>query len=293
MTDHTLENQFGGWRGKFALGALILSILSVIWFAAAALGAKYGLWSWQFGLLKMTVGWGRFVAFGALGLAVLAVIISLVKAPRKQPLMLSIGAFLIAGLLAGRMAGLAANGQSVPSIHDIQTDWNNPVEFSEALITVRGPGSNPVRYGADAVYRDANHPRFGGKLIADIQEEAECGSHDDDVCEDSETPKPYKPLESLLINAPRADVFAAAERIVKARGWEIVTSNGEAGIIEATHTSPWWGFKDDVAIRIGEAEGDTTRVDMRSISRVGGSDLGANARRISAFLYELDGQRWQ
>ena len=82
-------------------------------------------------------------------------------------------------------------------------------------------------------------------------------------------------------------------RIARARGWNIVTSDAGAGILEATHTSPWWGFKDDVAIRIREAEGNTTRVDMRSISRVGGSDLGANARRITAFLYDLDGQRYE
>ena len=292
MNDHILEDQSGGWRGKFSLFAVLFSIFGVAWFASAALGSKYGLWSWQFGLGKMTVAWGPIVAFGALGIAVLACIIALVKAPRKRPLMLGIGALLIAGLLAGRLAGLGAGAQSVPPIHDIQTDWADPVVLSDALMAARGADSNPVRYGADAVFRDPKNEQFGGKLIADIQEAAECVSRDEDLCEDSETPKPYKPLESLLIDAPRADVFAAAERIARARGWDIVTSDASAGILEATHTSSWWGFKDDVAIRIREAEGNTTRIDMRSISRVGGSDLGANARRITAFLYDLDGQRF-
>ena len=311
MSDNILEDQSGGRRGKFSLFALLFSIFGVIWFASAALGSKYGLWGWEFGLGKMTRAWGPIVAFGALGLSVLACIIALVKSPRKRPFMLALGALLIAGLLAGRLAGLGAGAQAVPAIHDIQTDWSDPVVLSDALMAARGGDSNPVRYGEDARFREMNEPKredfrkekkfkqavdffekHSGRLIADIQEAAECASHDEDVCEDSETPKPYKPLESLLIDAPRADVFAEAERIVLARGWEIVTNDKAAGVLEATHTSPWWGFKDDVAVRIREAEGNTTRVDMRSISRVGQSDLGANARRISDFLYELDGQRY-
>ena len=292
MSERMEEDQSGGLRGKFALFALLMSIFGVAWFAAAALGSKYGLWDWQFGLIKMTIAWGPIVAFGALGLSALALIAGLVKAPRKRPVMLAIGALLIGGLLIGRLYGLRQGAQAVPPIHDIQTDWGDAVVFSDVLMAARGSESNPVRYGADAVFRDAGSEQFGGRLIADIQEAAECASHDEDVCEDSETPKPYKPLEPLLIDAPRGQVFEAALRIAGQEGWEIVTSDADAGVLEATHTSGWWGFKDDVAIRIREAEGNTTRVDMRSVSRVGGSDLGANARRISAFLYELDGQRY-
>ena len=294
MSDVMDEDQSGGWRGKFSLFAVLFSIFGVVWFASAALGSKYGLWSWQLGLLKMTVGWGPIVAFGALGIAVLSCIIALVKAPRKRPLMLGIGALLIAGLLAGRLAGLGAGAQSVPPIHDIQTNWADPVELSAGLMAARGEGSNPVLYGDEARFPSEDredNKRFFGRLISDIQEEAECETDGKDACEDG-APKPYGPIEPLLIDAPRADVFAAAERIAHARGWDIVTSDASAGILEATHTSPWWGFKDDVAIRIREAEGNTTRVDMRSISRVGQSDLGANARRITAFLYDLDGQRF-
>lgn len=293
MSDVMDEDQSGGWRGKFSLFAVLFSVFGVLWFAVAALGTKYGLWNWEFGLLTMTVSWGRFVIFGTFGASVIALIAGLVKAPRKRPVMLAIAALLVSALLGGRMLGLGAAGQAVPPIHDIQTDWADPVVLSDALMAERGPDSNPVRYGADAVFRDPDSEQFGGKLIAEIQETAECASHDEDVCEDSETPKPYKPLESLLIDAPRGKVFETAQALVEKRGWAIVSADAEAGILEATHTSTWWGFKDDVAIRIREAEGNTTRIDMRSISRVGGSDLGANARRITYFLYDLDGQRWE
>lgn len=286
----TYVDQSGGWRGKVALGALLFSVFAVLWFMAAALGTKMGLWSWQFGLLTMMINLGRVVVIGSVALAVIALIVGLIRAPRKQPVMLAIGALLISGLLFGRLAGLGAGAQSVPPIHDIQTDWSDPVVLSNAMMTARGTESNPVRYGDEAVFDYGGDSPFEGRLISEIQEEAECDSDDPDICEDAETPKPYRPLNPLIMSAAPGDVFAAAEQLSRDRGWTIVNTDEAAGLIEATHTSAWFGFKDDIAIRI-RAEGEGSRVDMRSISRVGQSDLGANARRISAFLYDLDGQR--
>ncbi|MEM9669359.1 MAG: DUF1499 domain-containing protein [Pseudomonadota bacterium] len=284
-------DQSGGWRGKVALGALVFSIFAVLWFVAAALGTKFGLWSWQFGLLTMIIGLGRIVVFGSLGVAVIGLIVGLISSPRKRPVMLAMGALLISGLLAGRLAGLGAGAQSVPPIHDIQTDWSDPVVLSNAMMTARGEEANPVRYGEEAIFAYDSDSPFEGRLIADIQEEAECESDDPDVCEDAEAPKPYRPIRSLIVAAAPADVYAASERLARKRGWTIVNKNEDEGLLEATHTSTWFGFKDDVAIRV-RPEGDGARVDMRSISRVGRSDLGANARRISDFLYDLDGQRY-
>lgn len=272
--------------------ALVVAILSVIWFALAALGSKWGFWDWRFGLLKMTVQLGQNVAAGGIALSLGALVIGLATPSRVRPAILAIGAVLIMALLGGRLVGLQGGAQAVPPIHDIQTDWSNPVVFSDALMAARGDGSNPVRYGGDAVFLPADNPQFGGRLIADIQEAAECTSNDPDVCEDDQADKPYRPIEPLVLSAAPEAVFAAAERLACAEGWEIVTADAPAGLIEATHASPWWGFKDDMAIRI-RAEGEGTRVDMRSVSRVGVSDLGANARRVSAFLYDLAGQRYE
>ena len=69
-------------------------------------------------------------------------------------------------------------------------------------------------------------------------------------------------------------------------GWEIVASNAAIGVIEATATTTLFGFKDDVIIRLTAANGGT-RVDMRSASRAGVSDLGANAARIEAYFAAL------
>ena len=69
-------------------------------------------------------------------------------------------------------------------------------------------------------------------------------------------------------------------------GWEIVESDPERGRIEATDTTPWFGFQDDIVVRV-RPEGVGSRVDVRSVSRVGRSDGGTNARRIEDYLEKL------
>ena len=77
-----------------------------------------------------------------------------------------------------------------------------------------------------------------------------------------------------------------AAALAAAQGWEVVDVNPEQGTVEATATTFWFGFKDDVVVRV-RPEGSGSKVDVRSISRVGLSDLGANAARIEAFLGEF------
>ena len=102
--------------------------------------------------------------------------------------------------------------------------------------------------------------------------------------------KGYPGLTGKNLPVAPAAAFAAALAAAKAQGWTIVASDAAAGRIEATDTVPWWGFKDDVVIRLtpdGTSGSGGTRVDVRSKSRVGKGDLGVNARRISDFLEAL------
>jgi uncharacterized protein (DUF1499 family) len=69
-------------------------------------------------------------------------------------------------------------------------------------------------------------------------------------------------------------------------GWEVVTVDSEAGRLEAIDTTFWFGFRDDVVVRVRPGA-DDVRVDVRSVSRVGVGDLGANAARIRHFLDRL------
>jgi len=88
-----------------------------------------------------------------------------------------------------------------------------------------------------------------------------------------------------VIVAP-ADAFKRALQAARDMGWEVVAADAAAGRIEATDTTFWFGFKDDVVIRV-EADGTGSRVDVRSVSRVGVGDVGANAKRIRAYLRAL------
>jgi uncharacterized protein (DUF1499 family) len=90
-----------------------------------------------------------------------------------------------------------------------------------------------------------------------------------------------------MLNRSPEVVFEQALKLVESRGWHVAEASAAAGIIEATAVTPIMGFKDDVVIRI-QGTGQTTRVDMRSVSKVGISDLGMNAKRIRLFLTELE-----
>ncbi|MDP6952892.1 MAG: DUF1499 domain-containing protein, partial [Alphaproteobacteria bacterium] len=83
-----------------------------------------------------------------------------------------------------------------------------------------------------------------------------------------------------------AVVFDKALALIESEGWELVASVPEEGRIEATAKTPYFKFRDDVVLRIAAA-GTGTKVDMRSASRVGRSDVGVNAERIAGFLGRL------
>lgn len=143
-------------------------------------------------------------------------------------------------------------GGSVPPIHDISTDLDNPPVF-EVVPGIRAANDN--------------------SLALDEKVQAAQSAF-------------YTDLAPLSLSGAPADNFAKALAAAEGMGWEIVTSNAAIGVIEATATTTLFGFKDDVIIRLTAANGGT-RVDMRSASRAGVSDLGANAARIEAYFAAL------
>jgi uncharacterized protein (DUF1499 family) len=142
---------------------------------------------------------------------------------------------------------------SVPAIHDITTDTANPPPF-QTLLAQRADAPNSAVYG--------------GAEVAAKQHAA------------------YPDIQPLQFDAPPAMVFKAALDSAKSMGWAIAAQAPDEGRIEATATTFWFGFKDDVVIRL-RPEAGGTRVDVRSESRVGGSDVGANAARIRAYSRKL------
>jgi len=140
-----------------------------------------------------------------------------------------------------------------PYIHDISTDTANPPEFVAAA-RLRKPGDHPVAYD--------------GAEVTDLQHKA------------------YPDLVTLKTAAPADKVFGAAKAVIASMGMQLADANPSQGRIEANQTSLLYGFTDDMVVRI-VAGADGTKVDVRSKSRVGRSDLGQNAKRIRVFLQKL------
>ena len=164
---------------------------------------------------------------------------------------------------AGIVAGLAVvsvpsafilSGVGKPPIHDITTDTLNPPPFVAVL---------PLRAGAP------NPPEYAGGAAADQQRRA------------------YPDIAPLVVHLSASAAFDRVDAAVRDLGWELVGSDRTSGRIEATDTTFWFGFKDDVVVRITEDSGQGSRIDVRSKSRVGVGDLGTNARRVRELLSRL------
>jgi hypothetical protein len=146
-------------------------------------------------------------------------------------------------------------GRSVPAIHDITTDTDNPPEFL-AMVKHRVHASNGLAYGTEDM---------PAAELAAVQLAA------------------YPDVKHLQSELSVADALARSESVLKGHGLEIVSTDSEAGLVEATATTFWFGFKDDVVVRV-VANAAGSRIDIRSVSRVGQGDIGANAARIEKFL---------
>jgi uncharacterized protein (DUF1499 family) len=92
----------------------------------------------------------------------------------------------------------------------------------------------------------------------------------------------YPDIQPIVVAVPPVQALEKALRAAEAMDWEVVGSDARAGTIEAVDTTRWFGFKDDIAIRV-RAEGSGSRIDIRSKSRVGRGDMGTNARRVRAY----------
>lgn len=312
-------------------GGVAIAIFSIFWFFIAAVGTKFGLWDYTFGLMNLTFNWGRNIVMTALGLSFLGIVLSMFGSPRTQPFILGLIGILVSGLIMGRMIGFGEEAMRLPPIHDIQTDWDNPISFSETLMTIRGTDSNSVE-DAPVIddIADGRWPGYGGRLVSEVQEEAEwqppiekMKTHEcagvvystqikeeyarENSRELKNSPYPYI-LDSKFYTMSVDSVFDSALKVVNRHGWKTVSVDRGAGKIEATDSTSWFGFEDDIAIRVlpipkemseppencevVEAKVDGIRpmvkVDVRSISRVGLSDIGTNAKRVNEFLVDLD-----
>ncbi len=226
-----------------------LAVIAALMLLIAGPGTRLGLWEFGFGFTLMR--WALYLGVAA---AVLGIALLIIPKTRTGN---------VPGLAAAAVIGLATaavpylwvqQAQSVPRIHDITTDTVDPPPFV-AIAPLREDAPNPLEYP--------------GEETAEQQREA------------------YPDIVTFRTDVYPAIVFDHAVSVVEQKGWELVDANQDEGRIEATDTTFWFGFKDDVVIRI-RAFNDGSEVDVRSKSRVGMSDVGANAARIRGFLDSLE-----
>jgi uncharacterized protein (DUF1499 family) len=211
---------------------------------------RFGLVGFRTGLLLF--GAALLCAIASFTIAVVALVVPRLRADNAKPL----GLALVMSLVV--MAGPAVFVQKVlgvPAIHDITTDTDNPPVFVDVV---------PLRQAAGAM----NPPEYLGPAVAVQQKKA------------------YPDLAPLDLTSAPAETFPKAAATARAMGWEIVAEKPAEGRIEATAVTAWFGFKDDIVIRVAESARGS-RIDVRSKSRVGRSDVGKNAARIREYLAKL------
>jgi len=237
-----------------------LSILAVAGFLMALAATVAGILAgptYRFDLLSLREAFNllRWAAYGGAAggvVCILGLIHARPGSPRKGFWLALVGLLIGAAVFWLPFSQQRA-ARSVPPIHDITTDTSNPPEF-RAVLALRADGGN--------------NPAYGGESVARQQHAA------------------YPDIRPARFAAAADKVFSAALDTARGMGWRIVTSVPDQGRIEAVDTTFWFGFRDDVVIRVTDSNGGT-RVDLRSASRVGVSDIGTNARRIRRFLSSL------
>jgi len=237
------------WWSKFFL---VTSMVAVVLLFASPLGYKYGVAELMpsFASLLLALTLAVIVFVGGLIMTVVANRKGLIR--DRQFLLVAVAISLIPMIA---MAPPIAKYRSVPPIHDISTDGLNPPTF-DVVIGLRAEAPNDLEYGSE---------QDSAAALAKLQQAA------------------YPQIVTLESDLSVPEAVAQAALVLAQQDLEVVNVDVDNGRVEAVATTFWFGFKDDLVVRIQPTH-TGSKIDVRSVSRVGQSDLGANAARIAKFL---------
>lgn len=246
-----------GWLGRLAIITMFLGLIVGGWALAAPLGVWGGAWDFRqgFRILLFAMGHAPYATIVCLGTGLILFILGRVRYARFVPSLLILP---VAGAVVSGLAWYIPDSYmvQVPAIHDVSTDVVNPPQYL-AVLPLRASAPNTTEYGAKP------------EKNADLQQQA------------------YPDIRPRYYDASEAEIFERAMAVVAEMGWHLHASVAAEGRIEATDTTFWFRFEDDVVIRITR-DNDKTRLDARSLSRVGDSDLGRNASRLRDFFERMN-----
>ena len=229
---------------------LALAVLAFAMTVASGPGTRAEIWGWETGIRLLR--WATYVGLAA-GVGALILLVTLAVPAFRTQAWVPVTALALAVVAVMPPFMLLSKAKSVSRIHDISTDLADPPAFV-ALLEARK--ASPI---------GAAH---GGPQVAEEQR------------------KGYPDIKPLVVKTPPAETVQKAIDAARSLGWHVAATDAASGRLEATDTTFFFGFKDDIVVRI-RPEGTGSRVDVRSVSRVGLSDLGANAGRIRKFLGKL------
>lgn len=255
--------------------ALTVSLLLPVYFAVAALGVKFSWWTWQVGLGTLIVTWGPRLLIGALVLAAVALVAVAIRKPRVG-VGAAVVALLIPGLGLGYMQYVRSQTAAIPPIHDVATNVEDPPVFSDRVIQERqASGANPLHpltapLSSIEAYQGPRFADLHSRTVGELGREA------------------YPDLRTVTVTAPAERLFAALRTQAEDRGWTIADVDPAAGRFEAVAETFWFGFQDDLAVRVRPAGAPGQwQLDARSTSRVGLGDMGANAARLRDYFADV------
>lgn len=234
--------------------ALALTLIAIGGALVAGFGTGEGWWSYGDGLYAL-----RFSFFAAI---VGALVGLFARFRRRNGQMIAVAAILIGLVLAAYLGNFYRVARSVPAIHDASTDVDDPPQFQTL----------PLR--ADNLDKVPDMGRPGWKEL-EPQDRWRAVHRD-----------AYPDLRPVRLALPPAEAIRRAEALARDSGWAIAAVDPAEGRLEATATTRFFRFKDDVVVRARPAPGGSI-VDIRSVSRVGMSDLGENAKRVRRFARDL------
>jgi uncharacterized protein (DUF1499 family) len=234
--------------GLAALGCA-LGIAALLALAAGPVGWRAGWWHYRIGLQVLMPGAG-IVGAAAVAASLAALSFGFRSIARRGVVVALLG-LVIGGAAAYFPWYWSDRLGSFPQVNDVTTDADDPPSLAFAAAARRAEQGNPAAYA--------------GAEPATVQRQT------------------YPDIMPAVLDVPRAAAFDRALSVARAKGWTVVRSDPAAGVIEAADRSRWFGFIDDIAVRV-RAAGGGSRVDIRSSARQGRGDFGVNARRVQDFL---------
>ena len=268
MTRKSTLEEGGNISGFARIALLVLAILLVI---VSGLIMLSGPMLFRMGLIDLATAMGGVLS-AAMWTAVVAAVLGLLGlalafvGAKHRAGIVAVLVTAVAGMMAGSLFGRNISREDLPPIHDVQTDWNLPLAFTEATLKEREK-AGAVRVRDDAVIGE-HEGRWSGVSFAKAQADF------------------YGDIKPQLMQGTVASVTAAAAKAAERIGWTVTRTDAEAGVLEAIYRSPWYELVHDVALRV-TPDGEGVRVDVRATSRLPGHDMGGNAALVKDLVGEL------